>query len=158
MELRREFPAGRFTPKIEHSTFKLSDYLDFLESEAPSIDAFRTIQREAFAAERERWRVVGLDVTDSAASVATSDTEIVIPDGHEAILSPVTGSLWKLQVKVGDRIEEEQSLLIVEAMKMEIHVPSTSAGIVAALHVNEGQPVLPGQTLLTLKTEAVIGH
>ena len=158
MELRREFPAGRFTPKIEHSTFKLSDYLDFLESEAPSIDAFRTIQREAFAAERERWRVVGLDVTDSAASVAISDTEIVIPDGHEAILSPVTGSLWKLQVKVGDRIEEEQSLLIVEAMKMEIHVPSTSAGIVAALHVNEGQPVLPGQTLLTLKTEAVIGH
>lgn len=158
MELRREFPAGRFTPKIEYSTFKLSDYLDFLQAEAPSIDSFRTMQREAFAAERERWRVVGLDVTDSAASVATSDTEIVIPDGHEAILSPVTGSLWKLQVKVGDRIEEEQSLLIVEAMKMEIHVPSTSAGIVAALHVNEGQPVLPGQTLLTLKTEAVIGH
>jgi len=158
MELRREFPAGRFTPKIEHSTFKLSDYLDFLESEAPSIDAFRTIQREAFAAERERWRVAGLDDTDSAASVATSDTEIVIPDGHEAIFSPVTGSLWKLQVKVGDRIEEGQSLLIVEAMKMEIHVPSTSAGTVAALHVTEGQPVLPGQTLLTLKTEAVIGH
>jgi len=37
-------------------------------------------------------------------------------------------------------------------------VPSTSAGTVAALHVTEGQPVLPGQTLLTLKTEAVIGH
>jgi urea carboxylase len=158
MELRREFPAGRFTPKIEHSTFKLSDYLDFLEAEAPSIDAFRTMQREAFAAERERWRVAGLDVTDSAASVAPSDTEIVIPDGHEAIFSPVTGSLWKLQVKVGDRIEEGQSVLIVEAMKMEIHVPSTSAGTVAALHVSEGQPVLPGQTLLTLKTEAVSGH
>lgn len=150
MELRREFPAGRFTPEIENSTFKLSDYLDFLEAEAPSIDSFRTMQREAFAAERERWRVAGLDVTDSAASVASSDTEIVVPDGHEAIFSPVTGSLWKLQVKVGDRIEEGQSVLIVEAMKMEIHVPSTSAGTVAALHVSEGQSVTPGQTLLTV--------
>jgi urea carboxylase len=151
MELRREFPAGRFTPKIEHSTFKLSDYLDFLEAEAPSIDSFRTMQREAFAAERERWRVAGLDVTDSAASVATSDTEIVIPDGHEAIFSPVTGNLWKLQVVEGDVVVEGQTVLIVEAMKMEIHVPSTTAGTVAALHVKEGQSVTPGQTLLTVK-------
>lgn len=158
MELRREFPAGRFTPKIEHSTFKLSDYLDFLEAEAPSIDSFRTMQREAFAAERERWRVAGLDVTDSAASVASSDTEIVIPDGHEAIFSPVTGNLWKLQVVEGDVVVEGQTVLIVEAMKMEIHVPSTTAGTVAALHVKEGQSVCPGQTLLTLKTGAVIGQ
>lgn len=158
MELRREFPAGRFTPKIEHSTFKLSDYLDFLEAEAPSIDCFRTMQREAFAAERERWRVAGLDVTDFAASVAASDTEIVIPDGHEAIFSPVTGNLWKLQVVEGDVVIEGQTVLIVEAMKMEIHVPSTTAGTVAALHVREGQSVSPGQTLLTLKTEAVIGQ
>ena len=151
MELRREFPAGRFTPKIEHSTFKLSDYLDFLEAEAPSIDAFRKMQREAFAAERERWRVAGLDVTDSAASVATSDSEITIPDGHEPIFSPVTGNLWKLQVSEGDVVFEGQTVLIVEAMKMEIHVPSTTAGTVAALHVKEGQSVTPGQTLLTVK-------
>lgn len=158
MELRREFPAGRFTPKIEHSTFKLSDYLDFLEAEAPSIDSFRTMQREAFAAERERWRVAGLDVTDSAASVVASDTEIVIPDGHEAIFSPVTGNLWKLQVAEGDSVVEGQTVLIVEAMKMEIHVPSTTTGTVSALHVKEGQSVSPGQTLLTLKTEAAIGQ
>ena len=151
MELRREFPAGRFTPKIEHSTFKLSDYLDFLEAEAPSIDSFRTMQREAFAAERERWRVAGLDVTDSAASVAASDTEIVIPDGHEAIFSPVTGNLWKLQVAEGDSVVEGQTVLIVEAMKMEIHVPSTTTGTVAALHVREGQSVSPGQTMLVIR-------
>ncbi|MBS1828530.1 MAG: urea carboxylase [Acidobacteria bacterium] len=158
MELRREFPAGRFTPKIEHRTFKLSDYLDFLEAEAASIDSFRTVQREAFADERERWRVAGLDVTDSASSVATSDTEIVIPDGHEAIFSPVTGNLWKLQVTEGDSVVEGQTVLIVEAMKMEIHVPSTTTGTVSALHVKEGQSVSPGQTLLTLKTEAAIGQ
>jgi len=140
MELRREFPAGRFTPKIEHSTFKLSDYLDFLEAEAPSIDLFRTMQREAFAAERERWRVAGLDVTDSASSVASSDNEAAVPDGHEAVVSPVSGSLWKFLVKPGDSVEDGQVVVIVEAMKMEIQVASTCCwhgGCVAG----EGRPV-----------------
>ncbi len=151
MELRRDFPAGRFTPKIEHATFKLSDYLGFLEAEAPGISAFRTMQREAFTAERERWRVGGLDVTESATSAATSDADVSIPDGHEAVVSPVSGSLWKLLVKAGDVIADGQAVLIVEAMKMEIQVASTMSGTVAALHVKEGQSVMPGQTLLTVK-------
>ena len=151
MELRRDFPSGRFTPRIEQSTFKLSDYLDFLEAEAPGIEAFRTMQRNAFAAERERWRIAGLDVTESAASVASSDTEIAIPDGHEVVVSPVSGNLWKLQVMIGQRVEEGQSVLIVEAMKMEIHVSSTCSGTVAALHVSEGQNVTPGQTLISIQ-------
>jgi urea carboxylase len=152
MELRRDFPAGRFTPRIEQSTFKLSDYLAFLETEAPTIETFRTMQRDAFAAERDRWSAAGLDVAQADLTTTGSDTGIIIPDGHEAVVSPVTGSLWKLQVAVGDRVEEGQSLLIVEAMKMEIHVPSTSAGTVAALHVNEGQSVTPGQTLISIQT------
>ena len=80
-----------------------------------------------------------------------NDAEISIPDGHEAVVSPVTGSLWKFQVKVGDRVEEGQTLLVVEAMKMEINVPSTSTGTVAALHVKEGQSVTPGQTLISVQ-------
>ena len=151
MDLRRDFPAGRFTPRIEQSSFKLSDYLEFLETDSPSIAAFRFVQRDAFAAERERWRIAGLDVTESTTSAMAADEEITIPDGHEAVVSPVTGSLWKLQVAIGDRVEEGQTLLIVEAMKMEIHVPSTSSGTVAALHVKEGQAITPGQTLISVQ-------
>jgi len=151
MDLRRDFPAGRFTPKIEQGSFKLSDYLAFLEAESSSIHDFRTMQRNAFAAERERWRIAGLDVTEATVSVAAVDTEIALPDGHEAVVSPVTGSLWKLEVAVGDRVEEGQTLLVVEAMKMEIHVASTFAGTVMALHVKEGQSVNPGQTLVSVQ-------
>lgn len=151
MKLRQDFPAGRFTPKIETSTFKLSDYLEFLDAESTSIDSFRKMQREAFAEERERWRQAGLDVTESASSSTTSTDEITIPDGHEAVVSPVAGSLWKLEVKVGDRVAEGQNVVIVEAMKMEIPVSSTCAGTVAALHVREGQSLTPGQTILTVQ-------
>ncbi len=151
LELRRDFPAGRFTPRIEQSSFKLSNYLEFLQAEEPSIAAFRGMQRDAFAAEREQWRIAGLDVAESSSSTLAVDSEITLPDGHEAVVSPVTGSLWKLQVAVGDLVEEGQSLLIVEAMKMEIHVPSTSAGTVSAVHVKEGQAVTPGQTLISVQ-------
>ncbi len=151
MDLRRDFPAGRFTPRIEPGSFKLSDYLEFLEAEAPSIETFRGTQREAFAAERERWRVAGLDVAESTSDGASGDAEVAVPEGHEAVVSPVSGSLWKLLVQPGDRIEEGQAVLIVEAMKMEIQVSSTTAGTVAALHVKESQSVTPGQTLLTVK-------
>ncbi|SKB01431.1 urea carboxylase [Prosthecobacter debontii] len=150
IELRREFPAGRFTPQIESSTFCLSDYLSFLEGESKSISSFRKMQREAFEAERERWRLAGLDVTESAPTTTSGSAEVSIPEGHEAVVSPVSGSLWKLQVKAGDQVEEGQCVLIVEAMKMEIPVSSTCAGTVAALHVREGQSVTPGQTLLTV--------
>lgn len=151
LELRRDFPAGRFTPRIETRTFKLSDYLEFLEAEAPSIESFRTSQREAFAAERERWRLAGLDVTESSVTATAADTEISIPDGHEPVVSPVSGSLWKFQVQVGDSVEEGQTVLVIEAMKMEINVACTSTGTVAALHVREGQSVTPGQTLITVQ-------
>jgi urea carboxylase len=152
LRLRQDFPAGRYTPKIEHSTFKLGDYLDFLDAESISIEAFRYAQRNAFAAERERWRSAGLDVSESAASVASSDSEASIPEGHEAVISPVSGSLWKFLVKAGDRVEEGQAVVIVEAMKMEIQVASTCAGTVAAWGLKEGQPVMPGQMLLTVQT------
>jgi urea carboxylase len=152
LRLRQDFPAGRYTPKIEHSTFKLGNYLDFLDAESISIEAFRYAQRNAFAAERERWRSAGLDVSESAASVASSDSEASIPEGHEAVISPVSGSLWKFLVKAGDRVEEGQAVVIVEAMKMEIQVASTCAGTVAAWGLKEGQPVMPGQMLLTVQT------
>jgi len=152
LELRREFPAGRFTPKIEHRTFKLSDYLAFLDAEAGSIEAFRATQREAFAAERERWKAAGLDLSESASGPASTETNSEIPEGHEAVFSPVSGSLWKFLVKPGEQVVEGQPVVIVEAMKMEIQVFCAATGTVSAFMVKEGQSVQPGQALLTLKS------
>ncbi len=158
LELRRDFPAGRFTPRIEQSTFKLVDYLAFLSAESEDIHAFRTTQREAFEAERERWRSAGLDVADSAASVSNSETDTDLPQGHEATVSPVSGSLWKFLVNPGEKVTEGQPVVIVEAMKMEIQVFSAATGTVSALHVKEGQSVQPGQVLLTVNSEVHGAH
>jgi urea carboxylase len=59
LDLRGQAKAGELTLKIEPTTFHLGEHLAFLDREAESIDAFRTDQRAAFAAERARWKASG---------------------------------------------------------------------------------------------------
>ncbi len=64
--------------------------------------------------------------------------------------APMPGKVVKLLVKEGDKVEEGQSLLILEAMKMQNEFKSTSAGIVTKLHVAEGGTVETAQAMVTL--------
>ena len=66
------------------------------------------------------------------------------------VQSEVTGTVWKLEVQVGDAVGAEQTLLIVESMKMEIPVSAPRAGTVRALLVTEGEAVTEGQDVLVL--------
>tara|TARA_Y100000591_G_scaffold173763_1_gene150107 strand:- start:193 stop:618 length:426 start_codon:yes stop_codon:yes gene_type:complete len=66
-----------------------------------------------------------------------------------AYLAPEPGA--KKFVEVGDKIKKGQTVMIVEAMKTMNHVPSTSAGEVKKILVEDGQPVEFGQTLVILK-------
>jgi acetyl-CoA carboxylase biotin carboxyl carrier protein len=66
------------------------------------------------------------------------------------ITAHITGTVWKIQVAVGDRVAEEQSVVILESMKMEMPVESPAAGTLTAISVNEGQPVEEGDVLVTL--------
>jgi acetyl-CoA carboxylase biotin carboxyl carrier protein len=62
----------------------------------------------------------------------------------------ITGTVWKIEVKVGDRITEGQVCVILESMKMEMPVEAPSPGTVEKVLVAEGQPVDEGQILLTI--------
>ena len=57
----------------------------------------------------------------------------------------------RLEVEVGDTIAKEQTLLVMEAMKMESEVKSPQAGVVQAVHVKEGTTVQTGDALLSLR-------
>ena len=57
------------------------------------------------------------------------------------IQSPVSGSVLRLEVQVGDTVSAGQTLAIVESMKMEIPVEAESAGTITAIHVQPGDTV-----------------
>ena len=62
----------------------------------------------------------------------------------------ITGTVWKIEVKVGESVEEGQTLVIIESMKMEMPVESPAKGKVEQIAVAEGQAVDEGAVLLTI--------
>ena len=66
------------------------------------------------------------------------------------VAAHITGTVWKIEVKVGDEVSEGQTLVILESMKMEMPVEAPEAGKVIAIATSEGQAVNEGDTLVTL--------
>lgn len=62
----------------------------------------------------------------------------------------ITGTVWKIECVVGDRIEEDQTVAVLESMKMEMPVESEYAGRVVEIRCEEGQAVKEGQVLIVL--------
>ncbi len=62
----------------------------------------------------------------------------------------ITGTIWKIEVKPGDSVDEGQTLVIIESMKMEMPVESPVKGKVEQIAVAEGQSVDEGAVLLTI--------
>ncbi|WP_137597034.1 acetyl-CoA carboxylase biotin carboxyl carrier protein subunit [Paucilactobacillus kaifaensis] len=69
----------------------------------------------------------------------------------DPIAAPMPGSILKVLVKVGDEVQENQPLLILEAMKMENEVVSNHAGKVTSISVNVGETVNAGDALITIQ-------
>jgi acetyl-CoA carboxylase biotin carboxyl carrier protein len=67
------------------------------------------------------------------------------------VCAHITGTVWKIEVSQGDLVEEEQTVVILESMKMEMPVEAPEAGKVATIAVSEGQAVEEGDVLLVLE-------
>ena len=64
------------------------------------------------------------------------------------IKAELVGNVWKIVAKPGDTVTEDQTLLILESMKMEIDVVAPRAGIVVEIKVKETDVVKEGQVLV----------
>ena len=73
------------------------------------------------------------------------------------VRSEIAGSVWKIEVAVGDAVGEEDPLIILESMKMEIPVTAPHAGIVSRILVAEQQEVAEGDALVVVVTSAPAG-
>ena len=62
----------------------------------------------------------------------------------------ITGTVWKIECAVGDAIEEGDTVVILESMKMEMPVEAEYAGTVMEVLCEEGQAVNEGDTLVVL--------
>jgi acetyl-CoA carboxylase biotin carboxyl carrier protein len=63
----------------------------------------------------------------------------------------ITGTVWKIECEVGDEIEEGDTVVILESMKMEMPVEAEDPGVVKEILCEEGQAVNEGDTLVVLE-------
>ena len=66
------------------------------------------------------------------------------------VLAPMEGKISKITVKVGDKIAEDDELLLLEALKMDNPICSTVGGVVKEIKVNVGDEVIADQTLVVI--------
>jgi urea carboxylase len=150
LQIRRDFPAGRYRLKIETGTFRLHDYRALLAAHADDIAKHKQRQQAAFDAERERWRAAGQAEYMSEDLSPAAAPQGDLPEGAQAVATQVTGSVWKLLVKEGEHVEEGAPLLVVESMKMEFGVSAPCSGTVLRLGCREGGQVAAGQDVVVL--------
>ena len=67
--------------------------------------------------------------------------------------SEVTGNIWKIESKVGDKVTEEDVLMIIESMKMEIPLEAPIAGTIVEILVNEEDSVDEDQVVVIIESD-----
>jgi len=151
LKMREDFPQGRFALRIDHTTLRLGEQRRFLAEHARSIAAFKERQQAAFEAERERWKESGAVEAEAVAEPVIAANSADIPEGCVAIASPVTGSVWQISVEPGARVAAGDTLMVVEAMKMEVPVIADEPAFVVELRSARGRTVMAGETVLVLR-------
>ena len=67
------------------------------------------------------------------------------------VKTEITGNVWKIVAQVGDRLEEEDPIMILESMKMEIPVSAPEAGVLKEILVKEEQVVTEGTVVARIE-------
>ncbi len=71
--------------------------------------------------------------------------------GGTVVTAPIPGSILEITVKVGDAVTDGQTVIKMEAMKMENDINATAGGTVKAISVNVGEAVNQGQELIIIE-------
>ena len=67
------------------------------------------------------------------------------------VSADVAGTVWKIEVAVGDTVDADQDLMILESMKMEIPASAPQGGVVRQILVEQGEAIAEGQGLLIIE-------
>ncbi|MGS0706738.1 2-oxo acid dehydrogenase subunit E2 [Acinetobacter sp. ANC 3781] len=107
------------------------------QTEAPKAEAVQPATEE---------KAVAAPQTTAAPA---GDIEVTVPD-----LGVDKAAVAEILVQVGDTVEKDQSIIVVESDKATVEVPSSTAGVIKAIHVEVGQNVSEGIALITIQAEA----
>jgi urea carboxylase len=147
-EQRDAFRRGLHRIRMEEEVFDYGAYRRFLAEHSADIAAFKERQQAAFTTEIGHWKDQEAAVSARPAQAVVAEERV--PDGHR-VHAPMHGSVWKLLAQAGEKVEANQAILVVEAMKMELTVSAPVAGVVKAICCGIGHSVATGDILAVIE-------
>ena len=117
------------------------------QTEAPAVQA----QADVVQAEEKTAPAAVAETVAPAATTASQVIDVQVPD-----IGVEKATVGEILVSVGDQIDVDQSILVVESDKATVEVPSTISGAVESISVQVGDSVKEGVVILTVKTAASV--
>ncbi|MFT5073730.1 MAG: urea carboxylase [Patiriisocius sp.] len=152
IDIRQNFPQGRYPIRIEEGIFKLSDYEHYLAENKQDIQAFTKKREAAFDKELADWKASGqINFSSDIAYINTEEEKLDLPSDMTAIESTVAGNIWKTHVLEGSSVQKGDVVMTLESMKMEIDVHAPCSGVVYQVRCHEGQQIHAGQDLIIIQ-------
>jgi urea carboxylase len=146
--MRAAFREGRESVLITEEIFDLTEYNAFLDSIEPELQDFRDKQKIAFEQEVAHWNLDAANsVDDLVDDVRLNVTQVAV---GVSVLADISGNVWKLVAQLGDHIQVGDTLLILEAMKMEFSITAPCDGVVQAFHCKPGTLINAGDVMVSI--------
>ena len=117
------------------------------QTEAPAVQA----QADVVQAEEKTAPAAVVETVAPAATTASQVIDVQVPD-----IGVEKATVGEILVSVGDQIDVDQSILVVESDKATVEVPSTISGTVESISIHVGDSVKEGVVILTVKTAASV--
>ena len=85
----------------------------------------------------------------NASSATTTQPAAAAASGKQ-VVAPLPGTINEIKVKVGDKVNAGDTVVILEAMKMQNNIEAETSGTITSINVNKGDAVMEGDTLVTI--------
>ena len=108
------------------------------------------LNEEGRAEGSEERRVKSEESNSSSASAASTSSAPTAAAG-KPVVAPLPGTINEIKVKVGDKVNAGDTVVILEAMKMQNNIEAETSGTITSINVNKGDAVMEGDTLVTIK-------
>ncbi|KAI8107592.1 hypothetical protein M9435_002620 [Picochlorum sp. BPE23] len=146
--LRKDFKNGQLSIKIDQGMFSMEEYNKLVKDVSTETAALKARQqvamKEQMAIDAEQLMFVQNEIQDCA----DDDNGAAFRGKEDAMVrSQVTGTVWELKRNSGDQVSKGETIMVLEAMKMEYAVSAMRDGIVTHIGVTVGDMVQQGAPL-----------
>ncbi len=146
-----------FTFKVNEKTYEADivkiaegNYSVVIDGKSFNIELFQESNQKNYTL-KTSFDTFNFDVIDAETKYLTNRTKGIEDTGSIIISTPMPGKVVKILVKVGDQVKEDQTVIIVEAMKMQSEYKVKKDRLIKEIKVKEGDTVIANQPLIIVE-------